>query len=253
MNKIKLFKPNKFIISSIITTVRNFIFKSITILLLLTNNSFAIFSKNKLPTTPVAMQIDLSKKGNKAEIDLRIETKEEKAYLEPESTAFELEFVPYDPRDDKNSKYYIGSFRRFFKEIGVLKKYLQPKYTDKEWAEIMFDDDRVTKLVGGSVPNNLGNPSMGRYPTDFINYPAIPIPDIQLMIISLDDVNKKVVYDEVLKVKKHPEIGGYFYKYLDRINLKPGNYKIITKVDSDAPKFKDTKVLIIIGSYRAKV
>ncbi len=52
--------------------------KSIIILLLLTNNSFAIFSKNKLPATPVSMQIDLSKKGNKAEIDLRIETKKKK-------------------------------------------------------------------------------------------------------------------------------------------------------------------------------
>ncbi len=58
--------------------MNNLISKSIIILLLLTNNSFAIFSKNKLPATPVSMQIDLSKKGNKAEIDLRIETKEEK-------------------------------------------------------------------------------------------------------------------------------------------------------------------------------
>ena len=231
----------------------NFISKTIIILLLLTNSSFAMFSKNKLPVTPVSMQIDLSKKGNKAEIDLRIETKEEKAYLEPESTAFELQFTPYDPTYDKNSKYYIGSFRRFFKEIGMLKKYLQPRYTDKEWAEIMFDDKRVTKLVGGSVPNNLGNPSMSRYPTDFVEHKGIPIPDIHLTIINLDDINKKAVYDKVLKVKKHPEIGGYFYKYLDHTNLTPGNYKIIAEVDSDAPEFKDTKVLIKIGSYRAKV
>ena len=95
--------------------------KTIIILLLLINSSFAMFSKNKLPATPVSMQIDLSKNGNKAEIDLRIETKEEKAYLEPESTAFELQFVPYDPTYDKNSKYYIGFFRIFFKEIGMLK------------------------------------------------------------------------------------------------------------------------------------
>ena len=227
--------------------------KSIIILLLLTNNSFAIFSKNKLPATPVSMQIDLSKKGNKAEIDLRIETKEEKEYLEPESTAFELQFIPYDPRYDKNSKYYLGFWRRNFYDIGMLKKYLQPKYADNEWAEIIFDNNRITKLLGGSVPNNVGNPSMRRYPTDYVKYKGTPIPNIHLTIISLDDINKKVVYDEVLEVKKHPEIGGYFYKYLDHINLKPGNYKIIAEVDSDAPEFKDTKVLIIIGSYRAKI
>ena len=44
-----------------------------------------------------------------------------------------------------------------------------------------------------------------------------------------------------------------FLSYLDRINLKPGNYKIIAEVTSDALDFKNTKVLIIIGSYRAKV
>jgi hypothetical protein len=228
--------------------MNNFISKTIIILLLLTNNSFAIFSKNKLPATPVAMQIDLSKKGNKAEIDLRIETKEEKAYLEPESTAFELEFIPYDPTYDKNSKYYIGSFRRFFKDVGMLKKYLQPKYTKKERKEVSQDHHRLLKLLGGGFTVDDGS-KYGKH----IDYPAVPIPNIQLTIISLDDVNKKVVYDEVLKVKKHPNKGGYFIKYLDRINLTPGNYKIIAKVDSDAPKFKDTKVLIIIGSYRAKV
>ena len=230
--------------------MNNLISKSIIILLLLTNNSFAIFSKdkNKLPVTPVSMQIDLSKKGNKAEIDLRIETKEEKAYLEPESIAFELQFVPYDPTYDKNSKYYIGSFRRFFKEIGMLKKYLQPKYTKKERKEVSRDHRRLSKLLGGGFTVDDGS-KYGKH----IDYPAVPIPNIHLTIISLDDVNKKVVYDEVLKVKKHPNKGGYFIKYLDRINLKPGNYKIIAEVTSDALDFKNTKVLIIIGSYRAKV
>ena len=225
----------------------NLISKSIIILLLLTNNSFAIFSKNKLPATPVSMQIDLSKKGNKAEIDLRIETKEEKEYLEPESTAFELQFIPYDPTYDKNSKYYIGSFRRFFKEVGMLKKYLQPKYTKEERKEVSQDHNRVKKLLGGGYTIDDGS-KYGKH----IDYPAVPIPNIHLTIISLDDINNKVVYDEVLEVKKHWQIGGYFYKYLNHINLTPGNYKIIAKVDSDAPEFKDTKVLIIIGSYRAK-
>ena len=227
--------------------MNNLISKSIIILLLLTNNSFAIFSKNKLPATPVSMQIDLSKKGNKAEIDLRIETKEEKEYLEPESTAFELQFIPYDPTYDKNSKYYIGSFRRFFKEIGVLKKYLQPKYAKEEKDEIWKDHERVKKLLGGGYTIDDGS-KYGKH----IDYPAVPIPNIHLTIISLDDINKKVVYDEVLEVKKHPNKGGYFIKYLTTINLTPGNYKIIAEVDSDAPEFKDTKVLIIIGSYRAK-
>ena len=221
--------------------------KSIIILLLLTNNSFAIFSKNKLPATPVSMQIDLSKKGNKAEIDLRIETKEEKEYLEPESTAFELQFIPYDPRYDKNSKYYLGFWRRNFYDIGMLRKYFR-EYTKEEKDEIWKDHIRVKKLLGGGYTIDDGS-KYGKH----IDYPAVPIPNIHLTIISLDDINKKVVYDEVLEVKKHPEIGGYFYKYLDHINLKPGNYKIIAEVDSDAPEFKDTKVLIIIGSYRAKI
>ena len=227
--------------------MNNLISKSIIILLLLTNNSFAIFSKNKLPATPVSMQIDLSKKGNKAEIDLRIETKEEKEYLEPESTAFELQFIPYDPRYDKNSKYYLGFWRRNFYDIGMLRKYFR-EYTKEEKDEIWEDYNRVTKLLGGGYTIDDGS-KYGKH----IDYPAVPIPNIHLTIISLDDINKKVVYDEVLEVKKHPNKGGYFIKYLTTINLTPGNYKIIAEVDSDAPEFKDTKVLIIIGSYRAKV
>ena len=220
--------------------------KSIIILLLLTNNSFAIFSKNKLPATPVSMQIDLSKKGNKAEIDLRIETKEEKEYLEPESTAFELQFIPYDPRYDKNSKYYLGFWRRNFYDIGMLRKYFR-EYTKEEKDEIWKDHIRVKKLLGGGYTIDDGS-KYGKH----IDYPAIPIPNIHLTIISLDDINKKVVYDEVLEVKKHWQIAGYFHKYLNHIKLKPGNYKVISEVTSDAPEFKKTDVRLIIGAYFLK-
>jgi len=226
--------------------MNNLISKSFIILLLLTNNSFAIFSKNKLPATPVSMQIDLSKKGNKAEIDLRIETKEEKEYLEPESTAFELQFIPYDPRYDKNSKYYLGFWRRNFYDIGMLRKYFR-EYTKEEEDEIWKDHIRVKKLLGGGYTIDDGS-KYGKH----IDYPAIPIPNIHLTIISLDDINKKVVYDEVLEVKKHWQISGYFHKYLNHIKLKPGNYKVISEVTSDAPEFKKTDVRLIIGAYFLK-
>ena len=226
--------------------MNNLISKTIIILLLLTNNSFAIFSKNKLPATPVSMQIDLSKKGNKAEIDLRIETKEEKEYLEPESTAFELQFIPYDPRYDKNSKYYLGFWRRNFYDIGMLRKYFR-EYTKEEKDEIWKDHIRVKKLLGGGYTIDDGS-KYGKH----IDYPAIPIPNIHLTIISLDDINKKVVYDEVLEVKKHWQIAGYFHKYLNHIKLKPGNYKVISEVTSDAPEFKKTDVRLIIGAYFLK-
>ncbi len=186
--------------------MNNLISKSIIILLLLTNNSFAIFSKNKLPATPVSMQIDLSKKGNKAEIDLRIETKEEKEYLEPESTAFELQFIPYNPRYDKNSKYYLGFWRRNFYDIGMLRKYFR-EYTKEEKDEIWKDHERVKKLLGGGYTIDDGS-KYGKH----IDYPAVPIPNIHLTIISLDDINKKVVYDEVLEVKKNPDSWSYFQK-----------------------------------------
>ncbi len=225
--------------------MNNLISKSIIILLLLTNNSFAIFSKNKLPATPVSMQIDLSKKGNKAEIDLRIETKEEKEYLEPESTAFELQFIPYNPRYDKNSKYYLGFWRRNFYDIGMLRKYFR-EYTKEEKDEIWKDHERVQKLLGGGYTIDDGS-KYGKH----IDYPAVPIPNIHLTIISLDDINKKVVYDEVLEVKKHWQISGYFHKYLNHI-LKPGNYKVISEVTSDAPEFKKTDVRLIIGAYFLK-
>jgi hypothetical protein len=133
----------------------------------------------------------------------------------------------------------------------VLKKYLQPKYAKEEKDEIWKDHERVLSLLEREELISSGTGVT--YKSKWIHHKGIPIPNIHLTIISLDDINKKVVYDEVLEVKKHWQIGGYFYKYLNHINLKPGNYKIIAEVDSDAPEFKDTKVLIIIGSYRAKV
>lgn len=217
-------------------------------------NSSAIpfFNKNKPSTTPVSVPIDISKKSNKAEIDFRIETKEKKARYEPESTTFELEFVPYDPRYDKSSKYYINPARQYFGMIGALRKNFEPKYTKEEWKEIISDNIRITKLVGGSVPNDLGNPSTGESPKEFIDYPAVPIPDIHLTIVSLNYANHKIVYDEVLEVKKHPTIAGYFDKYLTNLNLKPGTYRAIFAVTSDAPEFKGTKARLMIGRYRSK-
>ncbi|MDA9231277.1 DUF5625 family protein [Rickettsiales bacterium] len=204
-----------------------------------------MFSKNKLPTTPVSMQIDLSKKGNKAEIDLRIESKEEKEKLEPESTAFELQFIPYDPRHDKNSKYYEGFWRR---NLQLIDQSFGRKYTDEEKDEIWEDNEKLTKLLGGGFTVNDGS-KYGKH----IDYPAIPIPDIHLTIISLDDPEKKVVFDEILKVKKHPSTAGYFHKWLNRVNIKPGKYKIIATTTSDTPEFFGTEIMLRIGSYRSKV
>ena len=208
------------------------------------------FKKNKLPTTPYALQIDISKKGNKAEVDLRIKSDKERKRLEPKIVAFELFFVWYDPREDRNSKYYKGFWRRNFGDIGMLRKYFGG-YDDKEWEEIISDSLRVTKLLGGRVPNNVGNPSVGKYPSDFIEYKPIPIPNIRLTIIDLSDPSKKVVYDEVLEVKKHPENAGYFDKFLEYVKLIPGNYKIIAEAQSNALEFEGTEVLLLVGSQRA--
>jgi len=217
---------------------------------LLINQSFAMsfFSKkDELPTPPISIPIDISKKGNKAEIDLRIQAKAEKKELEPESTAFELKFVHYDPRQDKNSKYYISSFRQNLIMIGALRKYFEPKYTKEEKNEIWKDNERLTKLLGGGFTVDDGS----QYGKHF-DYPAVPFPNIRLTINDINDPNKKVIYNEVLEVKKHWQIAGYFYKYLETINLKPGNYKILLEVNSDAPEFKGTDVKIIIGSYFLK-
>jgi len=219
----------------------------------LTTNAYAMpfFNKNKLPTTPYALPIDISKKGNKAEIDLRIKSDEERKEFEPKTVAFELKFIPYDPRQDKNSKYYEGFWRRNFYDIGMFRKYFEPKYTKEEWAEVVFDGNRIVKLVGGSVASDPGNPNAGEYPKNYIDYKGIPLPKIRITITDLNDPNKKVVYDEVLEVKKHPENAGYFDKFLEYIKLTPSSYKITAEVQSDAPEFKGTLVGLLIGSQRA--
>ncbi len=88
----------------------------------------------------------------------------------------------------------------------MLRKYFR-EYTKEEKDEIWKDYNRVTKLLGGGYTIDDGS-KYGKH----IDYPAVPIPNIHLTIVSLDDINKKVVYDEVLEVKKHPNKGGYFIK-----------------------------------------
>ena len=245
--------------------VAKFIAASIAAMLLLNSNCHAMnfFNKTpKLPTTPYALPIDISKKGNKAEIDLRIKSDEERKNLEPKTVAFEIKFVPYDPKDDPKSKYYISSFRKNLIMIGALRKYFEPKRTKEESKEIDKDSERIIKLmereelIKSSYCDSNREQCLkesGLYSYRKIIHPGIPIPNIRLTITDLNYPNKKIVYDEVLEVKKHWQIGGYFYKYLDDIKLSPGNYRITAEVQSDAIEFKGTKVLLIIGSYRAKV
>ncbi len=55
------------------------------------SHAMPFFSKNKLPTTPYALQIDISKKGNKAEVDLRIKPDEKRKGLEPKTVGMILQ------------------------------------------------------------------------------------------------------------------------------------------------------------------
>ena len=258
---------------------QSFVYKFFTPLILLTfltNNAFAMsfFNKNKLPSTPYSLPIDISKKGNKAEIDLYIKSDDERKEFEPITTAFELEFIPYDPRNDPKSKYHTRSelFWKINDSISIDNFYIRTLvgvmlyplywllegrkfdkiYTKNEWAEIMSDNKRIAKLVGGSVALDAGNPNSGEYPNNYIDYKGIPIPNIRITITDLNDPNKKIVYDEILEVKKHLQIAGYFMKSLTNLKLKSSDYKIIAEVQSDAPEFSGTKVRLKIGHYRAK-
>jgi len=217
------------------------------------------FFKEKLPTTPYALPIDISKKGNKAEIDLRVKSDKERKSLEPKIVAFELRFVPYDPRRDKNSKYYPGFWRRNFYDVGMFRRYFR-EYSNEERDEISKDHERVLKLMEREefVKSSycdfhrdqcLKESGVRSYRK--IIHKGIPIPNIRITITDLNDPNKKVVYDEVLEVKQHPNKWGYFNKFLSYIKLVPSNYKIVAEVQSDALEFEGTKVFIIIGSERA--
>jgi hypothetical protein len=258
---------------------------SLILLTFLTNNAFAMsfFNKNKLPSTPYALPIDISKKGNKAEIDLRIKNDEERKRLEPKTIALELEFIPYDPRKDPKSKYHARSelFWKINNSISIDNFYirtlvgamLHPLYwvlegrkldrehTKEESEEIDKDSERIIKLMereefikSSYCDSHLEEclKESGLYGYRKIIHPATPIPNIRITITDLNDPNKKVVYDEVLEVRKSDRVVSYFMKSLTSINLQPSNYKIIAEVQSDAPEFKGTKVILKIGYYRAK-
>ena len=214
-------------------------------ILTLTSCSMSFFKKD-LPSTPISVPIDISKKGNKVEIDFKLKPYKKSLPCYPLNTAFEIEFLYKDPRYDKNSKYYVNPVRNFLMDIGALEKYFEIKYTEEEWAEIMQDDHRIIKLVGGWVPENPGNPFSKK-----IVYPGIQLPKIHLTILDLNNY-QKVVFDDILEITKHPEIAGYFDKFLSRIRLVPGNYKAIAVVESDANEFAGTEIKLGIGYSRGK-
>ncbi|MBM5783202.1 MAG: carboxypeptidase regulatory-like domain-containing protein [Pelagibacterales bacterium] len=212
----------------------------------------------KLPSTPYALPIDISKKNNKAEIDLRIKTEKERAKLDSDIIAFEMKFFWHDPRKSEslekmfswvkiNNFFALTAFQVVTYPIYWVmegRKY-DKKYTKEERKEIFSDRNRVLNLLDHEELTSSGT---------VIRHKGIPIPNIRITITDLNDPDKKVIYNEVLEVKKHTSTGGNFYKYfLSHTSLKPGNYKVVAEVQSDALEFEGTEIKIIIGSYSLKI
>ena len=190
--------------------------------------------KYKPLSLPTSVPFDITKKGNEVE-----------AYIEVEKWAgysFMLEFRYYDPRDDKNSKYYRNSLERAISEISMFKKYSR-KYSKEELAEIFIDYNRVRNLVDhGELENG-----------KFIQYAGIETP-IHLIVTKInDDKSEKNIFDDISQTKKWGSGGTTFHKIIfgynqdnKKILLFPGIYRVKAIAEKDSPELVGTDIYLFM-------
>lgn len=199
-------------------------------LVLLTNNACAMtFFKEKLPTTPISVPIDLTNKNSKIELEFRIKKKEKFGY--------DFHFSFDYKRRKKNLKekiyeqmMYAEGFVYF---LGIKSNFFKPKPIPKDELEDMW---RVTKLAGGSV----------REDGKWVEYNGVSLlVDIQIMEITKN--SQKIIFDK----KIVPYGFNSFSKEIIDINLKPGIYKVVLTNLKEASELAETKVSFIIGENRS--
>lgn len=220
------------------TKFKNLLISTTLILSLSTTTAQAMFFNNDKPkvySPPVSVPFDLTKKGNKVEVILKIE--------EYHSYSFELEFNYDDPRKswyDKTKEVIIPP--NFFGWVIVI--VLSPidfmiekfgkKYSKEELGEALKDFKRVEKLFGTIEWKN------GKK----ITHETIVTP-IHLTITKLE--NDKTESDILDEIVENPENWVTFYRRIKVSLLLPGTYRISAEALNDSPEFIGTKTHLFIN------
>lgn len=102
------------------------------------------------------------------------------------------------------------------------------------------DRKRVQKLAGSGGRDKYGKP---------LDY-GLPIP-VRLTISSIDSSNERVIYNkEVREEEMYGFTAEEFSKQIDRIELRPGLYRITIESLQDIPALANTHVTFAVGFRR---
>lgn len=100
------------------------------------------------------------------------------------------------------------------------------------------DRKRVQKLAGG-----FGRDKKSREPLDY----GISIP-VRLKITTVDSSNDLIIYDKEIQKEEMSGFGANsFSKKIDRLELRPGHYRISLENLKDIPELNETPVFLGVG------
>ena len=244
---------------------QNFLVKAFAIMLLLVANNACATNlsdrKSDLLTTPARLPFDITKKGNKVEMLVKIKKRD--------SYITQLEFHFDDPRftedQRKNRRLFPSAWHSWAAWIKVMIFGFDNKeYSKEEMEVLMKDHKRVRKLAGSTEYENPEDRSKLCYPghenCEQVFYKAVPTP-IHLKITQLEkNGSEKILFDEVVenpeKKELHTNKCGYFRcrHNIETMILDTGIYRFSAEALRDSPELIGTQIMLGVESTaRGKV
>ena len=236
---------------------QNFLVKAFAIMLLLVANNACATNlsdrKSDLLTTPARLPFDITKKGNKVEMLVKIKKRD--------SYITQLEFHFDDPRftedQRKNRRLFPSAWHSWAAWIKVMIFGFDNKeYSKEEMEVLMKDHDRVKRLTGEEELISSGTGIT--YQSKWIKHPAVPTP-IHLKITKLEkNGSEKILFDEVVenpeKKELHTNKCGYFRcrHNIETMILDTGIYRFSAEALRDSPELIGTQIMLGVNVERGK-
>ena len=238
---------------------QNFLVKAFAIMLLLVANNACATNlsdrKSDLLTTPARLPFDITKKGNKVEMLVKIKKRD--------SYITQLEFHFDDPRftedQRKNRRLFPSAWHSWAAWIKVMIFGFDNKEYSKEEMEVLMKDrDRVKRLTGTHEYQDPETHKRCDLPLKItceqVFYKAVPTP-IHLKITKLEKNGlEKILFDEVVENPEKKELhtnkcGRFSCEHnIETMILDAGIYRFSAEALRDSPELIGTQIMLGVES-----